>query len=138
MTMTLDDSGPLVVDTDVVSYLFRGDTRAQLYRSMFAGRVLIVSFMTVAELERWALGRDWSPARRASLERFLERFTLLPFDWPLCRRWAEAVDGARRRGRPFQTADAWVAATALHLDIPLVTHNPSDYAGVPGLTVLSG
>lgn len=138
MTMRSDDTGPVVVDTDVVSYVFRGDTRAELFRSVLAGRVLVVSFMTVAELERWALGRNWGPSRMASLERFLERFTLLPFDWPLCRRWAEAVDCARRRGRPIQTADAWVAATALHLDIPLVTHNPTDYAGVTGLTVLSG
>ena len=74
----------------------------------------------------------------ATLERFLDRFTQLPFDWPMCRRWAEAVDSARRRGRPIQTADAWVAATALHLEIPLVTHNPSDYVGVAGLTVVSG
>ena len=84
--MSPDDSGPLVVDTDVVSYIFRGDTRAELFRSVLAGRVLIVSFMTVAELERWALGRDWGPARMATLERFLDRFTQLPFDWPLCRR----------------------------------------------------
>jgi predicted nucleic acid-binding protein len=48
------------------------------------------------------------------------------------------MDGARRQGRPIQTADAWIAATALHLNVPLVTHNPHDYRGVIGLTVLSG
>jgi predicted nucleic acid-binding protein len=47
------------------------------------------------------------------------------------------MDGARRQGRPIQTADAWIAATALHLGVPLVTHNPADYAGVSGLTVLT-
>jgi len=30
-----------------------------------------------------------------------------------------------------------MAATALALDIPLVTHNPGDYAGVDGLKVVS-
>lgn len=96
MTMTPEESGPLVVDTDVVSYVFRRDTRAELFRSTLAGRVLIVSFMTVAELERWALGRDWGPARMAALERYLHSFVVHPFDRALCRRWAEVMHGARR------------------------------------------
>jgi tRNA(fMet)-specific endonuclease VapC len=93
-----DDAEALVVDTDVVSYVFRGDTRAEPFRSMLAGRVLIVSFMTIAELERWALARDWGPARMRALERFLGRFVLPPFDRTLCRRWAEVMDGAQRQG----------------------------------------
>lgn len=40
---------------------------------------------------------------------------------------------ARKNGRRIETADAWVAATALLYDAPLLTHNKSDYAGVPGL-----
>jgi predicted nucleic acid-binding protein len=34
-------------------------------------------------------------------------------------------------------ADAWIAATALALGVPLVTNNPSDYGGVDRLTILS-
>jgi hypothetical protein len=37
----------------------------------------------------------------------------------------------------FQRADAWIAATALFHDIPLITHNRDDYLGIDGLTVLS-
>jgi predicted nucleic acid-binding protein len=130
-------SDDLVVDTDVVSYLFRGDTRAELFVPILSDRTLTVSFMTVAELDRWAISRDWGPPRMAALEGFLRRFALLPFSRELCRRWAEAMDGARRQGRPIQTADAWIAATTLHLGVPLVTHNPSDYLGVVRLKVLS-
>ena len=32
---------------------------------------------------------------------------------------------------------AHIAATALAMDVPLVTNNPSDYAGVEGRTILS-
>ncbi len=49
----------LVLDTDVVSYLFKGDTRADALRTHLVGRLLVVSFMTVAELDRWALAEDW-------------------------------------------------------------------------------
>ena len=34
-------------------------------------------------------------------------------------------------------ADAWIAATALHLGVPLITHNKNDYLGVDGLTIIS-
>ena len=34
-------------------------------------------------------------------------------------------------------AAAWVAATAIYLDLPLVTHNARHYAGVPGLEVIT-
>jgi predicted nucleic acid-binding protein len=93
--------------------------------------------MTLAELHRWALERNWGQQRRSALEAHVARFTLFPYDPDLCRWWAAVTVEARRRGRPIQAADAWIAATALLYGIPLVTHNPSDYAGVPGLTLIS-
>jgi len=47
------------------------------------------------------------------------------------------MESAKRNGRPIAPADAWVAATALHLGFPLVTHNRTHFLGVDGLTVLS-
>lgn len=71
------------------------------------------------------------------MEEFLQDFWFSYCDRALCVRWAEATDSARRNGRPIETADAWIAATALSHGIPLVTHNPSHYLGVDGLTVIS-
>lgn len=138
MTQPSNGQAGLVVDTDVVSYIFRSDTRAAAYVPILQGHVLYISLMTLAELDHWALSRNWGPSRMAALERYLRTFVIHPFDRLLCRQWAEAMDGARRKGRPIQTADAWIAATALQLGYPLVTHNPSDYDGVTGLVVLSG
>ncbi len=126
-----------LVDTDVVSYLFRGDTRAQFYRPYLAGKQLAISFMTVAELERWVLERGWGQPRQQRMEAYLRRFTIYLVNRALCRAWAEVTYQARRKGRPIQTADAWIAATALTYSLPLVTHNVSDYAGVDGLALIS-
>ena len=126
-----------VVDTDVVSFLFKRDSRAELYRRHLTGALLTISFMTLAELERWTLEHNWGSARRAALDRYLERFVVHPSSPAICRIWAEVVVGVRRRGRVIQAADGWIAATALLLGAPLITNNRSDYAGVDGLTVIS-
>jgi predicted nucleic acid-binding protein len=64
----------LVVDTDVASYVFKKDTRARPYHRHLVGQPLILSFMTLAELRRWALRRRWGPASRARLERHLQAY----------------------------------------------------------------
>ena len=61
----------------------------------------------------------------------------MPSSPDLCCKWAEVMVAARAAGRRIETADAWIAATALLYDAPLVTHNGSDFLGVPGLTLIS-
>ena len=127
----------IVVDTDVVSFLFKQDTRAALYRPHLDDKLAVISFMTLAELDRWVLEHHWGEKRQRQLQGFLQDFVSAYCDRDLCRKWAEAITGARRRGCPIETADAWIAATALLYNIPLVTHNRNHYVGVDGLSVIS-
>jgi len=124
---------PVVLDTDVVSFLFKSDTRAQRYLPLLQDRQWFISFMTEAELEQWALLANWSEKRVDWLRLFLSRFVVVPSSHDLVLKWAEAMVAARRNGRRIETADAWIAATALLYDVPLLTHNKADYLGVPGL-----
>jgi tRNA(fMet)-specific endonuclease VapC len=126
-----------IVDTDVVSMLFKGDTRALAYRPHIAGKLLGISFMTLAELERWSLERNWGRGRRLELAQHLTNYTVLPVNRGLCVQWAEISVAARKRGRPIQTADAWIAASALYYQVPLITHNRGDYSMVEALILLS-
>lgn len=127
----------VVVDTDVVSYIFKGDTRAGLYTPHLAGKLSVLSFMTIAELDRWALQNSWGEAKKQRLEAFLRKYVIAHSDRALCRKWAEAVCAARKNGRPIRTADAWIAAIALMHGIPLVTNNRSNYVGIDKLTLIS-
>ncbi len=124
---------PFVVDTDVVSFLFKQDSRASLYLPYLSGHSSIISFMTVAELERWSLTANWGSKRTEWMRLFIARFVVVPYTHDLAVKWAIAMTSARRAGRPIQTADAWVAATALLYQTPLLTHNKSDYLGVDSL-----
>jgi tRNA(fMet)-specific endonuclease VapC len=126
----------LVVDTDVISYLFKQDTRADLYKPHLQGNLLLISPMTRAELEVWALEHSWGQTRREAMRIHLKQFMLVPFHEALCVKWAEATDSARRSGRSINSSDAWVAAVALHYAVPLVTHNKSDYLGVANLKLI--
>jgi len=57
----------VIIDTDVLSYLFKGDTRAESYRSQLHGKLGVLSFMTIAELDFWANARNWGATRRAAI-----------------------------------------------------------------------
>jgi len=127
----------MVVDTDVVSFFFKEDTRASLYQPHLNGRIGIIAAQTRAELERWMLARNWGARRRIALRDFLKDFFFAEVDETICLRWAEVKDGGDRQGHPVSSVDAWIAATALAYHSPLITHNRKDFENVQGLTVIS-
>ena len=75
--------------------------------------------------------------RRGQLETFLGKFIVMHSDDNLCTKWAEVTSDARRTGRPIDMADAWIAATALLHQVPLVTHNRGHFIGVTGLQLIT-
>jgi predicted nucleic acid-binding protein len=93
--------------------------------------------MTVAEIERWVLQYRWGNQRVQLLRTFLQRFTVAPSSPDLCRQWAEVMVAAQAAGRRIESADAWIAATTLLHDAPLLTNNRNDYLGAAGLTLIS-
>jgi tRNA(fMet)-specific endonuclease VapC len=127
----------VVVDTDVVSFIFKNHPFGSRYDPEVAGRITLISFMTVAEIERWTLQHKWGNKRIQLLRTFLQRFTVVPSSPDLCRKWAEVMVSAQAVGRRIESADAWIAATALLHEAPLVTHNQNDYLGVAGLSVIT-
>lgn len=88
-----------VVDTDVVSMIFKGDTRALAYRPHMMRRLLGISFMTLPELERWSLERDWGPRRKQELAEHLTRYVVLPVNRELCGKWAEVSFAEKRKNQ---------------------------------------
>ena len=127
----------VVVDTDVVSFVFKNHPFGSRYDPELAGHITLISFVTVAEIERWVLQYRWGNQRIHLLRTYLQRFTVVPSSPDLCRQWAEAMVAAQAVGRRIESADAWIAATALLHEAPLVTHNRNDYLGVAGLTLIS-
>jgi tRNA(fMet)-specific endonuclease VapC len=111
--------------------------RAPRYAAHLQGRTLILPFAVVGEMLYGAEARHWGVARRQQLERFLRHYPIQYPNYAVCEIWAQVRAAARSVGRSIERQDAWVAATALYLDLPLLTHNARHYARVPGLPVVT-
>jgi len=127
----------IVLDTDVLSFIAKADSRAALYSGAVIGQRLCVCFQTVAELQLWMIVRRWGAPRRQAMSSLLNRFVVLPYDSAMAQRWTEITANRRQIGRPIDCGDAWIAASALRHSASLVTHNSKDYVGIPGLKVIS-
>ena len=124
----------VVLDTDVVSYLYKQHSLAKAYASILAGHRLYISFMTVAELHKGMYWAGWDNERTLRMEAALQAYTVIQSSGELCRAWGWVR--FQRKPRPISTEDAWIAATALLHDCFLATHNDADYTGIPGLRLL--
>ena len=127
----------VVVDTCVLSFLHKNHENADLYRPHLENRLKVISFMTVAELYRWAIERNWGEYQKAKLDERLKDYFVYGVNEPLCQQWASITAEASSKGTPIDVDDAWIAATALLYDFPLVTHNRKDFEIVPGLKLIS-
>ena len=127
----------VLLDTNVVSFLFKGDSRADTYAPLLQGNQLAISFMTVAELFEWAATRNWGSRRRTRLEQTLATYVIIPIDIELCRIWGTLRAEQQAKGKTIAPQDAWIAATAVRHSLPLITHNPSDFHSIANIDVRS-
>lgn len=140
--MSNGSRGPVIVDTGVFGARLtpRGRPLAAAYRPLLEGRPALISFITVAELRYGASLAGWGPGRLARLDRELDRADTV---WPgpnltgayvALRTWC-AKTGHGLGGKDHE-ADRWLAASAIWLGIPLVTHD-AIFANVKDLTLLT-
>ena len=128
----------VVVDTDVLSFLFNQDpVRAARYQRHLHHRAVLVPFIALAEMRFGASRRNRGAARQARLAAFLSGFAHAFPDAGTCAVWATVRAAAQRTGRVVERQDAWIAAIAISLNLPLVTHNASHYAHIPLLQTIT-
>lgn len=110
------------------------------YGKYLSGKKLVISFQTVAELRFGALKANWGQVRRERLEDRLKMSVSIPPHDELVRAWAVLRHDCRSQGHGLgnnsHTGDLWIAATAVVLDLPLVS-NDAVFKDAPGIRLLT-
>ncbi len=133
----------IVFDTNVVSELMRAMPDERI-RAWFAGQRRATLFTTSITKAEILYGIALLPAgrRKAALADAAERMfarvfasRMLAFDAVAATHYAEILMARRRAGKPMETLDAQIAATALAAGATVATRNLADFAGC-GLDVI--
>jgi tRNA(fMet)-specific endonuclease VapC len=129
----------LVLDSNTISYYFRGDPlvvpRLQALRPADLGVPAIVEYELRYGLMR--LPAEAAAPRLAALAQFLLPMQLLPFDSECAAHAARIRAELEAVGTPIGAHDTLIAATALRHQSTLVTRNVREFARVPGLQWLN-
>ena len=118
--------GYVVLDTDIASLSLKDQLPSNLKASI-TGKSICVTFVTVGELTQWADLRSWGRQSWSELDEWLGSALVLDYDEAVARTWGRLSAAARRRGRPRQVNDTWIAACCLVEGLPLATRNVKDY-----------
>ena len=134
--MTTRNPGPVLADTDVLSFVFNGAPMGAYYIEQLRGSEVVVSFRTVEELWYGAYLRGWGERRKSALEQFLGAYRMVLPDQSLTRYTALLRADLEQAGRRLNSShDEWIAATALWLDCPLAAHD-RDFTRVRDLRLI--
>jgi tRNA(fMet)-specific endonuclease VapC len=127
----------IVLDTDVVSFIYKEKTQAKFFYPHLQNRVIAVSFISIGELFHGAYHDNWGENRMLSLERHLENYLILEYDYPVCLRWAAIKHECEQNGHPISDSDCWIAACAMHHHCSLATNNTRHFNHVNGLSLIT-
>lgn len=127
----------IAIDTDVFSFIFRRDTRAEFFAPYLTHKTLALSFMSVAEAYYGAYKNDWGTHRIAQLENAIKGYVILPYDYLVCQHWANIRRQKELKGLTMSHSDIWVAACARRHNLPLATNNGNHFHGIDDLIVIS-
>lgn len=133
MTPSDVPDGPLLVDTDVATWLLVDAPQAEPWKPLLRGHLLAVSFANVGELLALPISRGWGDNRtRDWTDAIRSAFVVLPFSAAVTEQWAPLHVRYRGHLQRGGTNDLWVAATALAADprLPVATNNLSDFSKV--------
>jgi predicted nucleic acid-binding protein len=126
----------LVADGDVVSCMFKCTALGEAYSQLIASRRTGITYLAVSESRQGVVYDNWGMRKLEELDAFLGDFVLLESNAEIANVCGALLGRCKQIGRALSWPDAWAAATALWLDVPLVAHD-WDLEGIPGLRVLT-
>ena len=129
----------LLLDTDVISHLFRRTAAPEMMAALARHPMVerVTSAIAVGEIIYGFEKSGAGDARRELMEHhFLRRLQVLPFDEAAARMYGKVRADLERRNQSLHGSDLRIAAIALSRDLILATGNRKHYERVQGLRLL--
>jgi tRNA(fMet)-specific endonuclease VapC len=120
-------AGPLALDTDVFSFIEQRKGPYKDFARLIGTRPLALPFPVVAEVTVVAIRAGFQEKRIAALQDQIKRCTVIPSDSRVVAQWAQMRAKLLDQLKGDGANDMWIAACCLVHDLPLVTHNLSDF-----------
>lgn len=130
-----------LVDTDYVVDYLKGQRNAVALLDPLLPEGLAISIITFAEVYEGIYYDDKRPQHEQGLRQFLQGVRLLDVTRPIARHCAlirgqlRAQPQGKALVQPKDNYDLFIAATALHHHLTLVTRNVKDYERIPHLDI---
>ena len=126
-----------LVDTNILGYFARNSS-ATLQKRMLAAlkkQEIAISAITRAETRFGQALLQPDDKRRRTIDLLLNEFPVFPWTLEAADQCGEIAAHLQQTGQPIGNMDTQIAAHALALGLPLVTHNTRHFKRVPGLKI---
>lgn len=124
-----------LVDTDWVIDALAGIASAQRTLNDLSGDGIGISIVSYGEVFEGAFGDPNPVARLATFRVNLATFQLVPLTIDIMEAFARIRANLRSQGQLIPDLDLQIAATAVALNLTLITRNHRHFARIPGLNL---
>jgi tRNA(fMet)-specific endonuclease VapC len=123
-----------IIDTDTISYFFRGDAnvinKLNLYLEEFG--YVNISAITYYEILNGLYFKD-AKNQLAKFEYFIRLNKVLPFSDVMAKLAADIYSNLRKTGQVIGHNDILIAATSIVSNMVLISNNTNHFARIPNL-----
>jgi tRNA(fMet)-specific endonuclease VapC len=124
-----------LLDTDWIINLLAGKEDAEEKIQRLDPEDIGISLVAGAEIYESAYHFANPEAHIQILRSFLKNFQLVNLSLPIIEKFAEVRAHLRRKGQMISDIDIFLAATALHHDLVVLTYNKKHFERIPDLRV---
>ncbi|MBE6094990.1 MAG: type II toxin-antitoxin system VapC family toxin [Schwartzia succinivorans] len=124
-----------LIDTNICIYAMKGLFPSLHQRILTEQEKILVSSVTVGELEFGAAKSRWRERTRQVFQAFLANFNIIPFDETDAIHFGRLRAALSGSGTPIGAYDVMIGAQGVARKLIVVTHNTKEFCRIPGLTV---
>ncbi|MGA2936482.1 MAG: type II toxin-antitoxin system VapC family toxin [Syntrophobacteraceae bacterium] len=127
-----------MLDTNICIYTIKNRPAEVIQKvKEFSPSDLVISAITVCELEYGASKSTNPEKNRQTLVKFLAPFEICPFNEQAASHYGDIRAHLERSGNLIGAMDLLIAAHARSLSLTLVTNNLNEFQRVPGLSTVN-